>query len=162
SDLGRLAEAVDDGRRALALAREIGYPTGELRALVALSLIAERAGDLGSAVHLARQAAQITQGVPGPMARMCSRGLAREPTEAGDLAAAEQICAAGLAQCRDAGDLPNQQDLLTWMVVLDLRAGRFGDAAAHLHEVFQIGMQTGDWYELSADLDSCGELCAAT
>ena len=40
-DLGRVAEAADDGRRALALAREIGYPAGELRALVALSLAAE-------------------------------------------------------------------------------------------------------------------------
>jgi hypothetical protein len=29
SALGRLAEAVDDGRRALAVARELGYPAGE-------------------------------------------------------------------------------------------------------------------------------------
>jgi DNA-binding CsgD family transcriptional regulator len=161
-DLGRVAEAVDDGRRALAMAREIGYPAGELRALANLSLAAERAGDLGSAVQLARQAAQITQGIPGQLARMSSWLLARMLEGAGDLAAAEEICAATLAQARDAGDLWNQQDLLTWMVVLDLRAGRFGDAAAHLQEVFQIGMQTGTWYELASALGCCGELCAAT
>ena len=161
-DLGRVAEAADDGRRALALAREIGYPAGELRALVALSLAAERAGDLGSAVQLARQAAQITQGIPGSMARLCSWLLACVLEEAGDLAAAEEICAAGLAQSRDAGDLGNQQFLLTLMVGLDLRAGRTGDAAAHLQEGLQIGMRTGLWYELSNGLDCCGELCAAT
>ncbi len=34
---GRTAEAVRDARRALALAREIGHPAGELLALVELS-----------------------------------------------------------------------------------------------------------------------------
>ena len=48
------------------------------------------------------------------------------------------------------------------MVVLDLRAGRTGDAAAHLQEVFQIGMRTGSWYDLSSVLGRCWELCAAT
>src|SRR5262249_22000142 len=150
------------GRRALALAREIGYPTGELLALMALSNAAEHAGDLGSAVQLARQAAQITQGIPGSIARWCSYLLARGLEGAGDLAAAEEICAAGLAQSRDAGDLGNQQRLLYLMVVLDLRAGRIGDAAAHLQEGFQIGMRSGGWSELSNGLDCCGQLCAAT
>jgi DNA-binding CsgD family transcriptional regulator len=162
NNLSRAAEAVDDGRRALAMAREIGYPAGELRALVALSIAAERAGDLGSAVQLARQAAQITQGIPGQLARMCNSFLARWLTEAGDLAAAEEICAAGLAQARDAGDLWNQQSLLTVLVILGLRAGRTGDAAAHLQETLQIGMRTGNWLEPGNALDCCGELCAVT
>ena len=161
-DLCRVAEAADDGRRAQALAREIGYPAGESQALVALSLAAESADDLGSAVQLVRQAAQITQGIPGSIARICSWLLARVLGTAGDLAAAEEICAAGLAQSRDAGDLENQQFLLNQMVSLDVRAGRTGDAAAHLQEGLQIGMRTGSWYELSNGLDSCGQLCAAT
>ena len=37
SNLGRIAEAADDGRRSLALARELGYPAGEALALVDLS-----------------------------------------------------------------------------------------------------------------------------
>ena len=161
-ELGRLAEAVDDGRRALALAREIGYPAGEILALADLSFAADAAGDLGSAVRLAREAGQITTGIPGSMARWCSYLLAIVLTDAGDLAAAEEIGAAGLAQSRDADDLWNQQGLLTRMVILDLRAGRTQDAAAHLQEGFQIGMRTGSWYELTAGLDSCGQLCAAT
>src|SRR6266567_4755379 len=47
---------------------------------------------------------------------------------AGDLAAAEQACAATLAQARDAGDMIVLGDLLRIMAELDLRVGRTGDA----------------------------------
>ena len=66
--------------------------------------------------------------------------------EAGDLAAAEQACAAALAQARDAGDLNNLGELLTIMADLDLRARRTGDAAAHLREAAQLSLQTGTWF----------------
>ena len=56
-------------------------------------------------MRLARQAGQITAGVPGSMARWCSYILADALIEAGDLAAAETVCAATLARARDAGDL---------------------------------------------------------
>ena len=62
--MGRAAEAAGDARRALALAREIGDPVGELGALVELSLGAEYADDHDQAVRLARQAGQITAGSP--------------------------------------------------------------------------------------------------
>jgi hypothetical protein len=75
-------------------------------------------------VRLAREAGQITRGIPGSMARFCSYLLAIVLTAAGDLAAAEEICAAGLAQSRDADDLWNELGLLTRMVILDLRAHR--------------------------------------
>ena len=48
------------------------------------------------------------------------------------------------------------------MVILDLRAGRFEDAAAHLREGLQIATRTGGWFELHNGLDGCGYLCAAT
>ena len=64
-------------------------------------------------------------------------------TEAGDLAAAERICAAGLARSRDAGDLQNLAALLNQITILDLRAGRTEDAAAHLREALQIDLRTG-------------------
>jgi hypothetical protein len=62
---------------------------------------------------------------------------------AGDLAAAEQACAATLAQARDAGDMVFLGDLLRIMADLDLRAGRTGDAAAHLREAAHLSLQTG-------------------
>ena len=109
--MGRIAEAADDARRALALAREIGDPAGELLALTDLSLDADYAGDHDEAVRLARQAGQITAGIPGRLARLCSYVLTIVLTDAGDLAEAARVGAAGLARARDAGDLWNQARL---------------------------------------------------
>jgi DNA-binding CsgD family transcriptional regulator len=81
---------------------------------------------------------------------------------AGDLAAAEPLCAATLARSRDAGDLFNQAALLAMMMTLDLEAGRFQDAAAHLREALQLDTRTGTWLGLYGELDWCGLLCAAT
>ena len=63
-------------------------------ALAELSLAADYAGDHDEAVRLARQAGQITAGIPGAIARMCSYVLTSVLIEAGDLAAAERVCAA--------------------------------------------------------------------
>jgi hypothetical protein len=53
-------------------------------------------------------------------------------TEAGELAVARRVCAAGLARSREAGDPWNQARLLIRMATLDLRAARIQDSAAHL------------------------------
>ena len=103
--MGRHAEAAEEARRALAVAREIAYPLGQVLALGGLAIAALYAGDLDGAVRLARQAGQITAGVPGSIARWCSYVLTYALIEAGDLAAAETVCAAALARARDAGDL---------------------------------------------------------
>jgi DNA-binding CsgD family transcriptional regulator/tetratricopeptide (TPR) repeat protein len=163
--MGRAAEAADDARRGLALAREIGDPAGELQALVDLSFDAHYAGDHDEAVRLARQAGQITAGVPGTLTRTCSRVLTIVLADAGKLAEAARVGAAGLARAREAGDLWNQVALLTRIVDLDLRAGRVDDAAAHLREGLQIALRTGsrfDWFDLLWSLSQCGSLCAAT
>jgi hypothetical protein len=55
-------------RQALAVARQIGYPLAEALALLNLSVAAYYTGDLYGSVQLARQAEQITTGVPGPIA----------------------------------------------------------------------------------------------
>ena len=81
---------------------------------------------------------------------------------AGDLAAAEQACAATLAQARDAGDLIILGDLLRIMAELDLRADRTGDAAAHLREAARLSLQTGARLMTLNVLEDCGHLCAAT
>jgi DNA-binding CsgD family transcriptional regulator len=160
--MGRTAEAAGEARRALALAREIGDPAGELLALVDLSVGADYAGDHDEAVRLARQAGQITAGISGPLARLCSWVLTIVLADAGDLAAAERVGAAGLARARDAGDLPNQALLLPRIAELDLRAGRTGDAAAHLREGLRLAVRTGDWLELLPCISQCGDLRAVT
>ena len=160
--LGRLAEAAEEGRRSLALARELGYPTGEALALANLSTAAFYAGDMGIAVQLARQAEQIQVGIPGWIARSSSYVLTEVLTAAGDLAAAEGSCAAGLARCRDAGDMSSLGALLTHMTILDLRAGRIEDATAHLQEALQTAERTGRRTLLFHGLDCCGHLCAQT
>ena len=160
--MGREAEAAGEARRALALAREIGDPVGEFRALAGLSFAADYAGDHDEAVRLIRQAGQITAGIPGVLARYCSNVLTRMLAGAGDLAEAERAGAAGLARARDAGDLWNQVLLLTRIVELDLRAGRTGDAAAHLREGLRVAVRTGLWFDLRTGLLQCAILCAAT
>jgi predicted ATPase/DNA-binding CsgD family transcriptional regulator len=161
-NLGRPGEAAEDARRALAMAREIGYRAGEINALGPLSGAAQSSGDLAGAVRLARQAAQITSGVPGVFVRWCSPILTGALIVIGDLAGADEACAAGLARSREAGDVVNQWSLLPEMVFLDVHAGRLGDAAAHLREELQLATRTGGWAGLISSLDSCGFLCAAT
>ena len=161
-NLGRPAEAADEARQALAVARQIGYQAGEIRALGRLSSTAAWSGDLEGAVRLARQGTQISAGAPGAIARWCSYELTAALIDAGDLAAADDVCAAGLARARDIGDVFNQDGLLPFMVMLDLHASRVQDAAAHLREGLQIAVRDGGWIELINYLNCCGHLCAAT
>jgi DNA-binding CsgD family transcriptional regulator len=83
------------------------------------------------------------------------------PIEVGDLAAAERTYAAGAADARAAGD-PRSLGNLQEMVVLDLHAGRYADAALHLREALQTALRTGVTEKVLEDLDCCGYLCART
>jgi non-specific serine/threonine protein kinase len=161
-ELGRNADAAEDGHRSLALSRELGYPAGQAQACRMLGLAAYYAGDLDGAVRLAAQAGQIPGEVPGWLARACRSLLALVLADAGDLAGAGRACAEGLAQARDAGDLRNQMRLEGHLADLEVRAGRIGDAAAHLNEIVRIAVRTGGWLDLLDQLDYCGFLCAAT
>jgi len=160
--VGRIREATEDARRALALAREGDHPLGEALALAALGLIACVANDRVGAVQLACLAEQITVGQHGPMSRNCSYIMTTVLINAGDVAAAERVCAAALAGSRDVGDLSSLGNLLEKMVVLDLNAGRYSSAAAHLHEALQTALRTGSRARVLDDLDCCGYLCAWT
>jgi len=158
--LGRVPDAAGCGRRALAMARELRYPRGQVLATNNLAFAAYSAGDLDDALRLVRQAGQIPD-IPGTATRICGAILAGMLAEAGDLAAAEQAGAATLAQARDAGDM-HLGDLLRVMADLDLRAGRFGDAAAHLREATHSALSVGHWAVMLNILEACGHLCAAT
>jgi DNA-binding CsgD family transcriptional regulator len=127
-----------------------------------LSIAAFYSGDLDSSVRLARQAEQIPADIPGWIARNCSTFLAEVLMGSGDLAEAERVCAAGLAQAGDVGDTRNLAAVLTRMAMLGMQSGRIADATAHLREALQISVRTGSWFELAADLACCGYLCAAT
>jgi non-specific serine/threonine protein kinase len=159
---GRVAEAADDARQALAVAREIGSQSLEAVGLACLGVAVWHAGDRDGALRHVRQA----QAVPDEFAGGLDRGLSQFVTmaliEAGDLAGAEQACAAGLASCRELGDLANLSGALWNRTILDLRTGRFDDAPAHLREQLQIATQTGLQPVLLAGLDCCGHVCAAT
>jgi predicted ATPase/DNA-binding CsgD family transcriptional regulator len=160
--MGRIAEAVGDARRALALARQGDHPVAEALALAVLGLVACTAGDRVGAVQLARQAEQITAGGDGAMVRVCGHLLTTVLIDLGEAAAAERVCVAGLARARDAGDLSSLGNLLEKMVVLDLGSSRFEDAAAHLREGLQTALRTGARARLLDDLDCCGYLCFLT
>jgi predicted ATPase/DNA-binding CsgD family transcriptional regulator len=160
--LGRAAEALDQGRRSLAMAEELGDPDAQALGLMYLAIAANHAGDPGGAVRFARRAGQIPAGVRGWIARMCDAVLTGVLIEAGDTAAAEVACVAALARARDAGDHWNVAGLLPYMADLDVRAGRTHDAARHLREALQVSLRTGDQWEVGNVLDTCGYLCATT
>jgi non-specific serine/threonine protein kinase len=160
--MGRIAEAAGDARRSVALARQGGHPLLEALALAVLSTVALAGGDRAGAVELARQAERIAAGRTGPVARACAYILTSLLIHAGDLATAERTCASGLAGARDAGDRWSQGNLLEKMVVLDLVAGRYPDAAVHLREALQTALRAGVRRKVLEDLDCCGYLCAFT
>jgi non-specific serine/threonine protein kinase len=159
---GRVAEAADDARRALAVAREIGSQGLEAVGLACLAMASWQAGDRDGALRLVRQAQAIPDEFAGGLDRGLSAFVTMALIEAGDLAGAEQVCAAGLASCRELGDLANLSGQLWNRTILDLRTGRVDRAAAHLREQLQIAAQTGLRPVLLTGLDSCGHLCAAT
>jgi predicted ATPase/DNA-binding CsgD family transcriptional regulator len=160
--VGRVAEAFEDGCRALELARQIGIGGLEATALTCLSLAVWHDGDREGALRLARQALQISEEFAGALERGLGQIVTGILTEAGDLDAAEQACAAALTSCRDVGDLTNLCGVLWHRTILDLRTRRIDDAPAHLRELLQIATRTGLRALLPAGLDCCGHLCAAT
>lgn len=162
SAMNRAAEAVDDGRRALELARETGLPGLQALALACLSVATWHGGDRDGAILLARQAQQLPDEVAGALQRGVSQLITMVLAEAGDMAAAERACAAGLAWSREAGDLTALAGQLRNRVMLDLRSHHVGEAAAHLREQLDVATRTGVRPLLLTGLDCCARLCAAT
>jgi predicted ATPase/DNA-binding CsgD family transcriptional regulator len=160
--MGRVAEAVADGRRAVRVAGEAGGGAIEAMAVGSLSLAIAQDGDLDGALRLARRARRIAEGHAGVLRRGLGWVIAWVLTEAGDLAAAERACTATLASCREVGDQVNLCGVLGHMTILDLRAGRTGAAAEHLRELLEAATRTGRRSLVHLALDCCGHLCSAT
>jgi predicted ATPase len=162
-NVGRIPEAAEDAGRALAMAREIGHPAGEVFALADLSIAASYTEDLQSALAWARQAQRINPAsVPGWLVRLCSDTLTDALTGVGEVAAALGSCADGLARARHAGALPDQAYCLYQMAYLEQQAGHMPEAQAHLLESLQLATRIGDRLRLLDCLQLCGQLCAAT
>jgi predicted ATPase/class 3 adenylate cyclase/DNA-binding CsgD family transcriptional regulator len=162
ANLDRVPEAVEDGRHALGLARELGDPAGEAYALYWLATAAGYAGNLRDAEAWMREAQRIDQAaIPGWIARHCTIVLARVLGELGEATEAQRYCADALALARQAGALYDQGDILLTMALLDFYAGRLAEARAHMREVMELYAQTGASLLLINCLELCGGLCAA-
>jgi predicted ATPase/DNA-binding CsgD family transcriptional regulator len=161
ANMGRVAEALDQGRSSLAMAGELGYPDGQALALMDLAIAASYVGDPGGAVLFIRQAEQIS-GLRGWIGRVGEYLLTTMLIEAGDTADAEEACTAALVRARDADDQWNLARLIRLLADLDVKAGRTDDAARHLREALQVILRTGTWAEMGNVLEACGHLCAAT
>jgi tetratricopeptide (TPR) repeat protein len=102
ANLGRTAEAVEDGQRALALARRLRYPAGEALALTNLAITTYYVGEISGALAWARQAQRIDrESIPGGIARVCDNIMALVLIAAGEFAAAERCCSEALDGCRE-------------------------------------------------------------
>jgi non-specific serine/threonine protein kinase len=159
----RIPEGIEDARRAVTVAREIGYPAGEAMALANLGLGAYHAGDLDNALTWARQALQIDPaGIPGRTVRWCNEVSTLIWIEAGQPDSARRIGTEGLARARQVGDLAGQLLCSLLMANLGVRTGRLTEAGTHLREALEIGVRIGGRTDLAGCLDCCGYLCAAT
>jgi predicted ATPase/DNA-binding CsgD family transcriptional regulator len=161
-NLDRVPEAAEDARRALGLARELGYPTGEALALTELGLAAHYGGDHETLLRRAREACRIDPAlISGTAVRRRDYVLMIALDQADQVAAAQQSCVDGLARARDASDMQSQAAFLDAIVHQDLQAGRLSAAGEHLREAIEIALQTGDQLRLIDCLEECGTLCAA-
>jgi predicted ATPase/class 3 adenylate cyclase/DNA-binding CsgD family transcriptional regulator len=162
ANLGRVPEAAEEGRHALALARELGDPAGEAYALYWLATAAGYVGNLQDAEAWMRQAQRIDQAaISGWIARHCTIVLARILGEIGEATEAQRYCADALALARQAGALYDEGECLLTMALLDLYAGRLPEAGAHVREIMELFTQTGASLLLINCLELCVRLCAA-
>jgi predicted ATPase/DNA-binding CsgD family transcriptional regulator len=161
---------VDDARRALGLARDLGFTAGEAQALGALSVTAQYAGDRAAALDWARQAQAVlpleasgeSASIPGDIARWTRYIGAFVLEKSGELDAARRACGAGLILARRVNDLVYTSGLLRIMASVERRAGRPDAAGACLREATETASRTGDHTGISNLVEECALLCAET
>ena len=162
-NLGDVPGAVEDARRALALARELGDTASELLALTAVSATAYYAGEAAEALERTRQAEELLAlDSCGDEARWCHYILAMVLANLGELDSARRVCAAGLARSRQVDDLANLVPLLEVMADVERLAGNPADAGACLREAVTLAARIGHSMSLANLIERCGDLCAAT
>jgi predicted ATPase/DNA-binding CsgD family transcriptional regulator len=162
-NLGRVSEAAAEARWALELARELGYPEGEARALCWLGACAYYAGDHAACLDWWIQAQRIDPvGIPGSLVRRSTIFLTIALVDAGELADAQRHCGRALSLARQAGALFDQADGLLLMTNIDLLMGSLPEARAHLREAMDLTTRIGHDLLMHDCLDASGHLCAHT
>ena len=163
ANTNQVPAGLDDARRAVAVARDVGYQAGEALALSILSMITYYMGDMDTALARIREATRIDPRViPGWIARWSNLFLSMFLAEVEDWPAAENSCADGLTRAREADDLRSEAFGLGLMTDLDQRAGRIVGASCHLRESLELSARIGDPFGILNSLDRAGLLCAAT
>ena len=159
---GRIPEAVSDARQALDVARQIGYPAGEVLALATLSRAARYRGDTAAALDWARQARHLlTPGELGWTTRFTGPSAFFEVlAESGDFTAARRGVTDILAWARETGNLVTQAVTLRLMADVELRAGDFPGSGRYLREAIEITARVNP-NRLIFCLDLSAHLCAA-
>ena len=159
--INRVAEGIEDARRAVALARKIGHPAGEALALSNLGTGAYYTGNLADAVAWAREVQRIDPaGIPGWIARLSNDGLMLALLDSGDVSSAWQRGVDGLVLARRAGDLVILAYCLVHMAHMDQRAGRISEGWVHLRESIEIATRVGNPGAILNCVDTGGDLCA--
>ena len=162
-NLGHLAEATADALRALGLARQIGYPAGEVLALMQLSNAAHYADNAQEALKWAQlpQQADLAQ-LPGWVARRYTLYWALAMNDVGQGTLGQRSCTDMLTTAEAAGDLVDQAAFHETIVYLALHTGQLAGAADHLRQAIALALRTSNPLRLIDCLDNCAHLCAAT
>jgi predicted ATPase/DNA-binding CsgD family transcriptional regulator len=157
-----LEEATSDASAALALARRMGYATGEALALVELSVISLYADDTEQALERARQAARIDRAaMPGWCARSLELILPWMLVGSGHPEGMAESAAETLAHARAAGDTRAEADVHFLLAVAARKTGRLADASPHLRETARLAAYAGYRVRLIDAIEEVGYRCAA-
>ncbi len=157
-----LEEATSDASSALALARRMGYATGEALALVELSVISSYADDTKQALERARQAARIDRAsMPGWCARSLELILPWMLVGSGHPEGTAELVAETLAHARAAGDPRAEADVHFLLAVVARKTGRLADAGPHLRETVKLAAYAGYRIRLIDAMEEVGYRCAA-
>jgi predicted ATPase/DNA-binding CsgD family transcriptional regulator len=157
----RVAEGIEDARRAVALACKIGHPAGEALALTNLGAGAYYTGNLADAMAWAREVQRIDPaGIPGWIARLSNDQLMLALLDSGDVSSAWQRGVDGLVLARRAGDLVILAYCLGHMAHMDQRARRISEGWVHLRESIEIATRVGHPGAILECVGIGGDLCA--
>jgi non-specific serine/threonine protein kinase len=161
--LARVAEAADDARRALALARDLGDPIGEITALCCLIATAEYAGERHGTEDWLREMQRIhRQAVPGWIARGSNLVVTQALAEVGHVEEARRLCNDTLSLALAAEARHDEADCLRLMAHLDMMIGQAADARRHLQEALMASSDISAPVLLVSCLEMCGDLCAVS
>jgi predicted ATPase/DNA-binding CsgD family transcriptional regulator len=158
---GDLPNAVQDARRALAMARELGDATSVLLALAGLGISVYYAGEAAEALDCIGQAQELlSSAIPGWANRWCHYILALVLAQSGKLESARRACVAGLNLTRKADDPTMLVSLLGVMGDLERTTGNLVDAGAHLREAIVTASRIGSSQMVTNLVEQCGYVCA--